>query len=53
MVSVWFIRKDDPSVRKFDSRYPDKDRAVARVRQVQEQGLVDETWSVMTVEELK
>ena len=40
MHSVWFVRKDDPKIRKFDGHYLTRDLAQNRVNNVVYDGLV-------------
>lgn len=47
MVSVWFVRKDNPKVRKFDGHYPTEVLALQRQYDVINKGLVSDSWEVI------
>jgi hypothetical protein len=47
MFSVWFVRKDDPKVRKFDGHYPTEIHAENRKQDVVTRGLISYNWKVI------
>lgn len=45
--SVWFVRVDDPSHRKFDSRFATLKRAEERRAEIQEKKLISDDWEIV------